>query len=85
MLGREVLRIDARSESIDRPVVCGRRRNASEALLARSRLLKREEAEFGEPRARPLAGLAQRRAGDLADGAGEAAIRRDVAAALPVR
>ena len=42
---------------------------------------RREEAELGDLRSRLKVGLHQARAGDLADGSGEDAIRRAFAAA----
>ena len=83
MATRNVVLTAAQSQLIDRLVASGRYQNASEALRAGLRLLEREEAELGELRARLLAGLAQARAGDLADGTGEAAIRRAFAAGRP--
>lgn len=78
---RNVVLTDAQSDLVDRLVEAGRFQNASEALRAGLRLLEREEAEFDELRARLTSGLEQARSGDLAEGDGEAAVRRAFAAA----
>ena len=78
---RNVVLTEAQSQLIDRLVASGRYQNASEALRAGLRLLEREEAEFGDLRARLISGLEQARSGDLAEGTGEQAIRRAFAAA----
>lgn len=81
MATRNVVLTDAQSDLVDRLVASGRYQNASEALRAGLRLLEREEAEFGDLRARLADGLDQARRGDLAKGRGEDAIRRAFAAA----
>ena len=53
----------------------------AEALRAGLRLLEREEAEMDALRQRLQAGMAEARAGDLAEGSGEEAIRRAFRAA----
>jgi antitoxin ParD1/3/4 len=73
---RNVVLTEAQSELVDRLVATGRYQNVSEALRAGLRLLEREEAELGALRERLIAGLRQAEAGDLAEGSGEAAIRR---------
>jgi antitoxin ParD1/3/4 len=78
---RNVVLTDSQSDLVDRLVASGRYQNASEALRAGLRLLEREEAELGALRARLAAGLEQARRGELAEGSGEAAIRRAFAAA----
>lgn len=81
---RNVVLTDSQTEMIDQLVASGRFQNASEALRAGLRLLERDEAEMTALRSRLADGLAQARAGDLAEGSGEDAIRRAFAAARPV-
>ena len=81
MATRNVVLTESQSALVDRLVASGRYQNASEALRAGLRLLEREEAELGDVRARLIAGLEQARAGDLAEGTAEEAIRRAFAAA----
>jgi antitoxin ParD1/3/4 len=81
MATRNVVLTDAQSSLVDRLVETGRYQNASEALRAGLRLLEREESELNALRRQLSTGLAQARAGDLADGSGEGAIRRVFAAA----
>lgn len=76
MATRNVVLTDAQSEMIDRLVASGRYQNASEALRAGLRLLEREEDEIEALRARLTLSLEEARRGDLAEGSGEAAIRR---------
>lgn len=78
---RNVVLTDTQSALVDQLVASGRYQNASEALRAGLRLLEREEAELGDLRARLTSGLEEARQGELADGTGEAAIRRAFAAA----
>jgi len=81
MATRNVVLTDTQSSLVDRLVETGRYQNASEALRAGLRLLEREESELDALRNQLSAGLAQARAGDLAEGNGEEAIRRVFAAA----
>jgi len=81
MATRNVVLTDAQSSLVDRLVETGRYQNASEALRAGLRLLEREESEINALRNQISTGLAQAKAGDLADGTGEDAIRRVFAAA----
>ena len=81
MATRNVVLTDAQSSLVDRLVETGRYQNASEALRADLRLLEREESELDALRNRLSAGLAQAKAGDLAEGSGEEAIRRVFATA----
>jgi antitoxin ParD1/3/4 len=81
MATRNVVLTDRQSALVDRLVASGRYQNASEALRAGLRLLEREEAELGALRTRLRAGLEQARRGELAEGSGEAVIRRAFAAA----
>lgn len=81
MATRNVVLTDTQSDLVDRLVASGRYQNASEALRAGLRLLEREEAELGELRHRLTTGLEQVRRGDLAEGNGEAVIRRAFAVA----
>ncbi len=78
---RNVVLTEAQSDLVDRLVSTGRYQNASEALRAGLRLLEREEMEWNDLRARLATSLDESRRGDLAEGSGEAAIRRAFAAA----
>jgi antitoxin ParD1/3/4 len=78
---RNVVLTDSQTDLIERLIADGRYQNASEALRAGLRLLEREEAEMTALRARLAAGLEEARAGVLAEGSGEDAIRRAFAAA----
>ena len=78
---RNVVLTDSQTDLIDRLIADGRYQNASEALRAGLRLLEREEAEMTALRDRLAAGLEEARAGALAEGSGEDAIRRAFAAA----
>ncbi len=77
---RNVVLTDSQTDLIERLIADGRYQNASEALRAGLRLLEREEAEMTALRARLAAGLEEARAGALAEGSGEDAIRRAFAA-----
>ena len=81
MATRNVVLTDTQSSLVDRLVETGRYQNASEAMRAGLRLLEREESELDALRNQLLSGLAQAKAGDLAEGSGEDAIRRVFAAA----
>ena len=81
MATRNVVLTETQSALVDRLVASGRYQNASEALRAGLRLLEREEAELDDIRKRLSAGLAEARIGDLAEGAGEDAVRRAFARA----
>lgn len=81
MATRNVVLTESQSDLVDRLVSSGRYQNASEALRAGLRLLEREEADFAALRDRLAAGVEQARAGQLADGSGEDAMRRAFAAA----
>lgn len=81
MATRNVVLTDAQSEMIDRLVASGRYQNASEALRAGLRLLQREEDEIEALRTRLALSLEEARQGELAEGSGEAAIRRAFASA----
>lgn len=81
MATRNVVLTDAQTEMIDRLVASGRYQNASEAMRAGLRLLEREEIEAEALSARLAVSLEEARRGDLADGSGEAAVRRAFAAA----
>ena len=78
---RNVVLTDSQTDLIERLIADGRYQNASEALRAGLRLLEREEAEMTALRNRLAAGLEEARAGALAEGSGEDAIRRAFVAA----
>ncbi|WP_417490818.1 type II toxin-antitoxin system ParD family antitoxin [Maricaulis sp.] len=78
---RNIVLTEAQSELVDRLVASGRFQNASEALRAGLRLLERDEAEFDETRERLRRGVEEARAGYLAEGSGEDALRRAFQAA----
>ena len=78
---RNVVLTDSQTDLIERLIADGRYQNASEALRAGLRLLEGEEAEMTALRNRLAAGLEEARAGALAEGSGEDAIRRAFAAA----
>jgi len=81
MVTRNVVLTDAQSSLVDSLIETGRYQNASEALRAGLRLLEREENEINVLRHQLSRGLAQAKAGDLAQGSGEEAIRRVFSAA----
>jgi antitoxin ParD1/3/4 len=81
MATRNVVLTEPQSKLIDDLVSTGRFQNASEALRAGLRLLEREEAELRDLRIRLTEALEEARAGDLAPGTGEEAIRRALAEA----
>lgn len=81
MATRNVVLTPAQSAFVDDLVASGRYQNASEALRAGLRLLEREEAAVEALRQRLRAGMDEARAGDLAAGSGEEAIRRAFRAA----
>ena len=81
MATRNVVLTGPQSELVDWLVSTGRYQNASEALRASLRLLEREEAEMTDLRARLTAAIEQARAGDLAEGDGDHAVRRAFATA----
>jgi len=85
MATRNVVLTDTQSDLVDRLVSSGRYQNASEALRAGLRLLEREESELGALRDRLTTGIEQARAGQLAEGSGEEAVRRAFAAARTAR
>ncbi len=85
MTTRNVVLTETQSDLVDRLVATGRYQNASEALRAGLRLLEREEADLAALRDRLVTGIEQARAGQLADGNGEDAMRRAFAAARTAR
>lgn len=78
---RNIVLTEAQSELVDRLVATGRFQNASEALRAGLRLLERDETELDETRERLRRGVEEARAGYLAEGSGEDALRRAFKAA----
>ena len=85
MATRNVVLTETQSELVDRLVSSGRYQNASEALRAGLRLLERQESELWVLRERLTTGIEQARAGQLAEGSGEDAVRRAFAAARTAR
>ena len=85
MATRNVVLTDTQSDLVDRLVSSGRYQNASEALRAGLRLLERQESELWVLRERLTTGIEQARAGQLAEGSGEDAVRRAFAAARTAR
>lgn len=76
MVTRNVVLTETQDNLLQALVASGRYQNASEAMRAGLRLLEQEEAELSGIRTGLLEGLAQAKAGDLAQGSGEDAIRR---------
>jgi len=76
MVTRNVVLTETQDNLVQALVASGRYQNASEAMRAGLRLLEQEEAHLSGIRAGLLEGLAQAKAGDLAQGSGEDAIRR---------
>ncbi len=76
MVTRNVVLTDTQDQLVQALVASGRYQNVSEALRAGLRLLEREEAQIAEIRQGLFEGLAQARAGDLAEGSGTDAVRR---------
>lgn len=76
MVTRNVVLTETQDQLVQALVASGRYQNVSEAMRAGLRLLEREEAEFADIRNGLLEGLVQAKAGDLAVGSGEDAIRR---------
>ena len=76
MVTRNVVLTETQDRLVQALVASGRYQNVSEAIRAGLRLLEHEEAQLASIRTGLLEGLAQAKAGDLADGSGKAAIRR---------
>ena len=81
MVTRNVVLTESQDHLVQTLVASGRYQNASEALRAGLRLLEQEEAQLADLRKGLLEGLAQVKAGDLAQGSGQDAIRRAFATA----
>ncbi|MFN3662238.1 type II toxin-antitoxin system ParD family antitoxin [Yoonia sp.] len=81
MVTRNVVLTESQDHLVQTLVASGRYQNASEALRAGLRLLEQEEAQMADLRKGLLEGLAQVKAGDLAQGSGKDAIRRAFATA----
>ncbi|MCI2396011.1 type II toxin-antitoxin system ParD family antitoxin [Aliiroseovarius sediminis] len=81
MVTRNVVLTDTQDQLVQALVAAGRYQNASEAMRAGLRLLEQEEAQLEAIRSGLKEGLAQARAGDLADGSGSDAVRRAFAKA----
>ena len=76
MVTRNVVLTETQDQLVQALVASGRYQNVSEAMRAGLRLLEQEEAELAGVRKGLLEGLAQARAGKLAEGSGQDAIRR---------
>lgn len=76
MVTRNVVLTESQDQLVQALVASGRYQNASEAMRAGLRLLEQEESQIADLRQGLLDGLAQAKAGDLAEGSGEDAIRR---------
>jgi antitoxin ParD1/3/4 len=76
MVTRNVVLTETQDNLVQALVASGRYQNASEAMRAGLRLLEQEEAQLAEIRQGLFEGLAQAKAGELAEGGGEEAIRR---------
>lgn len=76
MVTRNVVLTETQDQLVQALVASGRYQNVSEAMRAGLRLLEQEEAQVAGIREGLLEGLAQAKAGELADGSGEDAVRR---------
>jgi antitoxin ParD1/3/4 len=76
MVTRNVVLTETQDQLVQALVASGRYQNASEAMRAGLRLLEQEEAQLSGIRRGLMEGLAQAKAGDVAEGSGEDAIRR---------
>lgn len=81
MVTRNVVLTETQDQLVRGLVESGRYQNVSEAMRAGLRLLEQEEARLAGIQKGLLEGLAQARAGDLAEGSGEDAVRRAFAKA----
>ena len=81
MFTRNVVLTDTQDQLVQALVATGRYQNVSEAMRAGLRLLEQEEAQLAGIRRGLMEGLAQAKAGDLAQGSGKEAIRRAFAKA----
>ncbi|WP_336099306.1 type II toxin-antitoxin system ParD family antitoxin [Roseovarius sp. CH_XMU1461] len=76
MVTRNVVLTESQDQLVQALVASGRYQNVSEAMRAGLRLLEQEESQIADLRQDLLDGLAQAKAGDLAEGSGDDAIRR---------
>ena len=76
MVTRNVVLTETQDQLVQALVASGRYQNVSEAMRAGLRLLEREEGQLVGIRHGLFEGLAQARAGTIADGSGQDAIRR---------
>ena len=81
MVTRNVVLTESQDHLVQALVASGRYQNVSEAIRAGLRLLEQEEAQITSIRQGLLEGLAQAKAGDLAEGGGKDAIGRAFATA----
>lgn len=84
MVTRNVVLTETQDQLVRALVETGRYQNVSEAMRAGLRLLEQEEAQLAGIRKGLLEGLAQAKAGNLAEGSGEDAVRRAFAKARTI-
>ena len=81
MVTRNAVLTETQDHLVQALVASGRYQKVSEAMRAGLRLLDQKQAQFAGVRKGLFEGLAQAKAGDLAEGSGQDAIRRAFATA----